>query len=239
MRDGLAPPFSACLSPPSVQQQYLDKLGFPVSMFRFHDVMSTEEWALEMIPQPALAVVMLFPIKDASEKHKDDEDARIKASGQVVAPSLYFTKQIIGNACGTIGILHSVANVSAPTGGMVPLREGSYFDKYITRTLAMTPEERAVALEEDDEIEAEHGEISLAGQSEVVQDVNTHFVAFVEKEGSLYELDGRKSFPINHGPTTPETLLKDAVRVVGEFMARDEGEMRFTITALAPSVDEE
>ena len=102
-----------------------------------------------------------------------------------------------------------------------------------------------------------------------------------EKEGSLYELDGRKSFPINHGPTTPETLLKvpcglppppsssasssstsstcrhpiscpsgclwmpvcvcgqDAVRVVGEFMARDEGEMRFTITALAPSVDEE
>ena len=32
---------------------------------------------------------------------------------------------------------------------------------------------------------------------------------------------------------------QDAVRVVGEFMARDEGEMRFTITALAPSVDEE
>ena len=30
--------------------------------------------------------------------------------------------------------------------------EGSYFDKYITRTLAMTPEERAVALEEDDEV---------------------------------------------------------------------------------------
>jgi hypothetical protein len=29
------------------------------------------------------------------------------------------------------------------------------------------------------QIEAEHGEISLAGQSEVVQDVNTHFVAFV------------------------------------------------------------
>lgn len=28
-----------------------------------------------------------------SEKHKDEEDARIKASGQVVPPSLYFTKQ--------------------------------------------------------------------------------------------------------------------------------------------------
>ena len=49
--------------PPLVQ--YLEKLGFPTAMFRFHDVMSTEEWALEMIPQPVLAVVMLFPIKDA------------------------------------------------------------------------------------------------------------------------------------------------------------------------------
>ena len=45
--------------------QYLEKLGFPVAMYRFHDVMSTEEWALEMIPSPAIAVVMLFPIKDA------------------------------------------------------------------------------------------------------------------------------------------------------------------------------
>ncbi len=29
------------------------------------------------------------------------------------------------------------------------------------------------------------------------------------------------------------TLLQDACRVVKEFMERDEGEMRFTITALA------
>jgi hypothetical protein len=29
------------------------------------------------------------------------------------------------------------------------------------------------------QIEAEHGEVALAGQSAVVQDVNTHFIAFV------------------------------------------------------------
>jgi hypothetical protein len=29
------------------------------------------------------------------------------------------------------------------------------------------------------QVEAAHGEISMAGQSEIVQDVNTHFVAFV------------------------------------------------------------
>lgn len=33
-------------------------------------------------------------------------------------------------------------------------------------------------------------------------------------DGHLYELDGRKSFPINHGPSKPETLLSDAVRAI-------------------------
>lgn len=28
-----------------------------------------------------------------------------------------------------------------------------------------------------------------------------------EKDGQLYELDGRKEFPINHGETTPDSLL--------------------------------
>lgn len=36
--------------------------------------------------------------------------------------------------------------------------------------------------------------------------MNSHFAAFVEKDGSLYELDGRKPFPINHGKCTD--LLK-------------------------------
>lgn len=29
-----------------------------------------------------------------------------------------------------------------------------------------------------------------------------------QKDGYLFELDGRKAFPINHGATTPETLLE-------------------------------
>lgn len=29
----------------------------------------------------------------------------------------------------------------------------------------------------------------------------------VVQDGALYELDGRKAGPVNHGPTTPERLL--------------------------------
>ena len=33
---------------------------------------------LAMVPQPVLAVLMLFPITDASEKTKAEEDARLR-----------------------------------------------------------------------------------------------------------------------------------------------------------------
>ena len=41
----------------------------------------------------------------------------------------------------------------------------------------------------------------------VDEDINLHFICFVEKDGHLYELDGRKPFPINHGPSSPDSLL--------------------------------
>ena len=35
-----------------------------------------------------------------------------------------------------------------------------------------------------------------------------HFIALVEKGGHLYEMDGRKDGPINHGATSAETFLQ-------------------------------
>jgi len=57
----------------------------------------------------------------------------------------------------------------------------------------------------------------------------------LKKNGELYELDGRKSFPIKHGTTSEETFLNDAAKVCKEFMARDPEEVRFTAIAIVPS----
>ena len=38
------------------------------------------------------------------------EKENIEKDGQTVSKSVYFTKQTIGNACGTIGLLHAIAN---------------------------------------------------------------------------------------------------------------------------------
>ena len=44
--------------------------------------------------------------------------------------------------------------------------------------------------------------------------------------------DGRKPYPINHGPSSSETFVQDAARVCQEYMNRDPDEVRFTMIAL-------
>ncbi len=89
------------------------------------------------------------------------------------------------------------------------------------------------------QVEEAHGDIVQQGQSEVVDDTWNHFVCFVSRNGRLYELDGRKAAPIDHGPTSGDTFLRDAAAAVKEFMARDPEELRFTIVALARNTGEE
>ena len=43
-------------------------------------------------------------------QYEQQEETRIKQDGQVVSPSVYFMKQTVGNACGTVGILHALGN---------------------------------------------------------------------------------------------------------------------------------
>lgn len=50
-------------SNPAVMNTYVQQMGFPTHDFSFCDVLSTEEWALGMVPTPVLGVLMLFPIK--------------------------------------------------------------------------------------------------------------------------------------------------------------------------------
>jgi ubiquitin carboxyl-terminal hydrolase L3 len=98
-------------SNPAVMNTYVEKLGFPTSAFSFCDVLSTEEWALDMVPKPVVGVLMLFPIKPHTEAFAKEEAQRIEANGQVVSSNVYYMKQTVGNACGTVGLLHAIGNM--------------------------------------------------------------------------------------------------------------------------------
>lgn len=44
------------------------------------------------------------------EKRKNDEELKLKDKGQQVSDDVYFVKQYVHNACGTMALIHSVAN---------------------------------------------------------------------------------------------------------------------------------
>lgn len=162
-------------SNPTVMNAYVEKMGLDTSTFSFCDVFSTEDWALSMVPQPVVGVVMLFPIKPESEEFARAEKENIDKNGQIVSSNVYFMKQTVGNACGTVGILHAIGNARS----QLDIKPDSYLDRLYQRTSAMTPEAIATDLEADTEIEAVHTCAADEGQSEQQEgEVDTHFVCF-------------------------------------------------------------
>jgi len=104
---------------------------------------------------------------------------------------------------------------------------------------SLDPIARAQYLEDPPEgapdIEEAHQAAASTGDTappEDLENINLHFIALVHKDGCIYELDGRKSQPINHGPSSPETLLQDACAVARKFM-EGSNSINFNLVALA------
>ncbi|CAG9796719.1 unnamed protein product [Diatraea saccharalis] len=219
-------------SNPEVMNKFLQKLGVP-NDWSIVDVMGLDPEMLAWVPRPVLSVMLLFPTSDAYEEHKQKEETEILSKGQEVDSDIFYMKQNISNACGTIALVHSVANNT----DKIQLQEG-HLKKFLEDAKSLDAQSRGTLLEKSQGIINAHKELAQEGQTNTPsaeEPVNHHFISFIHKNGVLYELDGRKAFPINHGPTSPDTLLEDAAKICKEFMSRDPDEVRFTVIALAAS----
>jgi ubiquitin carboxyl-terminal hydrolase L3 len=238
-------------SNPVLMNRYICTMGWDVGQYHVVDVFSTEDWALEMIPQPVAAVLLLYPLTPVQLQHEKEEKLSLASNPTTPSNDVWFTKQRIGNACGTIGLLHAMLNVPNEIQYSLPqplIKSDSWLRSFAdaTNTLTgstepVTPILRAELLENDNVIATLHDAATSSDENQTARgnlndDVITHFIAFVSNNGTLYELDGRKGQPIAHGTCSASTLLSDACRVIQEqFMARDPNELRFTILALVPN----
>ncbi|KDE02285.1 hypothetical protein MVLG_07145 [Microbotryum lychnidis-dioicae p1A1 Lamole] len=184
-------------------------LGLDTSQYSFQDCYGLDAEVLGWVKQPVKAAILLFPITEAYEKVRREEDVRIEEDGvEQVADIIYF-KQTIANACGTFGLLHALANAG------VPLEPG-YLTKLFEQCKDKTPLERAQLLTATDELERVHTQTASSGQTatpDLDTRVNLHFCTFVEHKGNLIELDGRRNSPINLGKISKDLLQDTAVRV--------------------------
>lgn len=223
-------------SNPELMNKYIYTLGVGPSV-TFTEIYGVDPDLLAMVPSPVYAVISCYPISEAAEKHRAEEAKRIEEKGQSDSKAVWYTKQTVGNACGTVALLHAILNNK----DWLSLEKGKFFSNFLEETKDMTPEQRAAALENNTDIEVQHH--AVASDAEAKSDVTTamntnlHFNAFVCVDNKLWELDGRKKTPICHGETTQETLLQDAVNVVKQFMARDPTSVLFNMVALTPAME--
>ena len=222
------------------------KLGLSPSL-QFHDVFSIDDPdLLAFVPRPAHALLLIFPVSEAYEKFRsetDKEKREYEGSGE--GEEVVWYKQTIGNACGLIGLLHGVSNGFARH----QIQNDSDLEALIRKAIPLKPRERAELLEETDALETAHAAAAATGDTaapEADAKVDLHFVCFVksEKNGHLFELDGRRKGPLDHGEMqADEDVLSPAALEKGPraFMKREEeagkGDPRFSIIVLAESLD--
>ncbi|KAJ1273371.1 hypothetical protein BS78_06G274800 [Paspalum vaginatum] len=215
-------------STPEVFNQFMWSLGVPEDDLEFHDVYGLDANAVAMVPQPVLAVILCFPDppQDASYPPKQ----LLFSGGKETGDQVYFIKQIesLGNACGTVALLHAVGNASS----QVSLVENSCLDLFFKSTATMDPYERAVFLEKDDAMATAHSLAASTGITELSDVVDEHYVCFVAVNGTLYELDGMKDGPIKHGPSSSMSLIQDVVPVIKAIMCSIPNSINFNLMVL-------
>ena len=204
-------------SNPNLMNNYIHQLGWDISQYHLVDVFSTDDWALEMIPTPVLAVLLLYPLTPVQLQYEQQEKEQLLQQQQK-SPNqdnddeshVWFIKQRIGNACGTIGLLHAMMNAvqqqqqqQQQQEGTPPLiQPGSWLDHFYqatatTTTAANTGDNnmtaairRAELLENDPRIATYHDQATSSTDNQtsrgtsVDDDIITHFIALVAVAGS-------------------------------------------------------
>lgn len=224
----------------------LHKLGLSPTL-SFHDVWSIDDPdLLAFVPRPAHALLLVFPVSDTYEKFRHDEDSsRQDYYGSGDGEDVIWYKQTIGNACGLIGLLHGVSNGKARE----QVQAGSDLDQLIQKAIPLKPAERAELLEDTDALEQAHQAAAVTGDTAAPaaeDSIDLHYVCFVrsERNGHLFELDGRRKGPLDRGElSADEDVLSEAAldKGVRAFLKREEaaggGELRFSLIVLAEAID--
>ncbi len=102
-----------------------------------------------MIPQPVKGIVILFPVTEKYEDFRKQEEATLHSN---YPNTLTFMKQTIGNACGTIALLHTLLNNEEL------IKPDSFISTLKKEVKGMSPDTIASHLEKHDKLAAIHDE---------------------------------------------------------------------------------
>ena len=225
---------------PEVMTRLATKLGLSPEL-QFYDIYSFDEpELLAHVPRPVLALLVIIPLTPAWDRERKAEDAgKSDYAGFGPEEPVIWFKQTIGNACGSIGLLHS--SINGPAADFV--QPDSTFAAIRSRAIPLQMIERADMLYNSVPFELAHKSVEEAGDTPAMpadERAGGHFVAFVKAKGKLWELEGSRNGPMDRGnladdedvlsPRALEMGLKRIMRLESDSGGEN---LRFSCIALA------
>ncbi|KAG8235073.1 hypothetical protein J437_LFUL015317 [Ladona fulva] len=173
-------------------------------------------------------------IVDKSESFVKDED---------VVNNIFFAQQMVPNSCATHALLSVLLN--CPN-----IHLGATLSRLKAHTSGMSPENKGWAIGNTPELARAHNSHAMPQakrRMDKSSSVSTgrytgeafHFVSYVPIGGKLFELDGLKPFPIDHGPWGDmedwtekfRTVITDRLGIASGEQYHD---IRFNLMAVVP-----
>lgn len=225
-------------SNPEIFNELAHKIGLsPVVLF--HDVYSiTDPDLLAFLPQPVFGIMMLFPITESYEQYRKEQDAKNTNDSKEVT----WFKQTIGNGCGLYALLHLVNNLPQDF-----IMQDLALNKLLLLQIGpdTTVEEAAALvelLEQSIQLDSNYGNQGQTEAPPASDSVEYHFIAYVKgRDNHLYELDGRRSGPVDLGESVEGAHILDDAKLVEKIQfymdTTDESQRNnFALMAIAPGL---
>ncbi|XP_028163530.1 ubiquitin carboxyl-terminal hydrolase calypso [Ostrinia nubilalis] len=196
------------------------------------------------LESPVYGFIFLFRwIEERRSRRKFVEQIESFVRDEETINNIFFAQQMVPNSCATHALLSILLN--CPN-----LHLGETLSRLKHHTLGMNPENKGWAIGNTPELACAHNSHAIP-QARKKTDKNAgvstgrftgeayHFVSFVPINGHLFELDGLKPYPTDHGPWAGDEDWTDKFRrVMAERLGRDAGEqvhdIRFNLMAVVP-----
>ncbi|KAH8926760.1 hypothetical protein BT69DRAFT_1278540 [Atractiella rhizophila] len=229
-------------SSPDVFSTLLWQLG--VKGLEVEDLWSLDEELLGSL-RPIYAFIFLFrwktgahdiPESETGETGREDYDFYTSGSG-----GRYFARQTVQNACGTLALLNATLNLPSSSSSSPGLELGELLSNLKAFSAALDPETAGLTIEGSQEIRLVHNGFARndpflleEARKATDEDEVYHFITYLPIDGSLYELDGLRPVPVNHGSIKEGMEWTEKAREVIErrIATYGGGELRFNLMAI-------
>ncbi|KAJ3561827.1 hypothetical protein NP233_g9960 [Leucocoprinus birnbaumii] len=223
-------------SNPEVFTELIGKLGAEPQL-SVQDVYSLDDPDLiAMVPRPVYALIFNLISTDKYKQWRDaDEEPRPVYNGFGEAEEILWFEQTIHNACGFYGLLHAISNGPAAD----HILPDSALSRFLAQARLLARDERALALEDNQEIEKAYSEAAVQGDTAppaLGEEVDYHYIAFVPNKANnrIYLMDGVRKGPVDTGVELGpgEDFLPKALTIVKDSIAHIDDSVKFSLMAL-------